>query len=385
MQLVSIVGARPQFIKIAPVCRAIEKQNAAGGPRVDDFILHTGQHYDPEMSDIFFSELNIPAADLDLGIGSGSHATQTAGMLAGIENVLLERGPDMVVVYGDTNSTLAGALAAAKLGIPIAHVESGLRSRDRDMPEEINRIVADHLAHLLLVPTPTAMKNLEQEGLASRACYTGDVMLDAVLQHRELARDRNQPARFGVDPQCYAVATVHRAENTVPEALGRLLKAFNQVAATQLPVIFPVHPRTRAQLEQQPGRFEPHANLHLVEPVGYLDMLNLLDNARLAMTDSGGLQKEAFFLGVPCVTLRDRTEWTETIDAEANVVTGTSTAAIDAAIQTWMSKTEHGCADFSKEIAGRFGDGHAAEHIVAALVDDMGNNKEPVEGRLACQ
>ncbi len=385
MQLVSIVGARPQFIKIAPVCRAIEKHNAAGGRRVDDFILHTGQHYDPEMSDVFFSELKIPAADLDLGIGSGSHATQTAGMLAGVENILLERSPDIVVVYGDTNSTLAGALAAAKLGVPVAHVESGLRSRDRNMPEEINRIVADHLADLLLAPTPTAMKNLEQEGLASRSRYTGDVMLDAVLQNRELARGRNQPVRYGVEPLSYAIATVHRAENTVAGQLSRLLAVFNQVAARHLPVIFPVHPRTRAQLEQNFGSFKPHANLHLVEPVGYLDMLDLLDNARLAMTDSGGLQKEAFFLGVPCVTLRDGTEWTETVTAGANVVTGTRPEVIESAVASWMKKTENGRPDFSKEITERFGDGHAAEHVVDALLVDLDANNETMEGRLACQ
>lgn len=384
MNLVSIVGARPQFIKIAPVCRAIETHNRSGMLRVNDFILNTGQHYDPEMSDVFFSDLEIPAADLDLAIGSGSHAIQTAGMLAGIEAVLQERDPDVVVIYGDTNSTLAGALAASKLGIRIAHVESGLRSDDRSMPEEINRIVADHLADLLLAPTSTAVENLRREGLAERTRHTGDVMLDALLQNMELARGRGQALKHGLEVRAYAVATVHRAENTVPENLGRLLEAFNRIAAACLPVVFPVHPRTRAQLDQKFADFVPHPNLRLVEPIGYLDMLNLLDDARLTLTDSGGLQKEAFFLGTPCVTLRDRTEWSETVDAGANIVAGSDIDAIGRAVAEWMARTDNGQPDFSPGIADSFGDGHAAERVIEALRELVGNN-DTVEGRVACQ
>lgn len=374
MRLLSIVGARPQFIKIAPVCRAIDARNATGQARLENFIVHTGQHYDPQMSRVFFSQLDIPEADNNLGVGSGSHAEQTAAMLTGIETLVHEQLPDMVVIYGDTNSTVAGALAAAKIGIPIAHVEAGLRSFDRAMPEEINRIVADHVANLNLAPTRTAMLNLKAEGLQATADLTGDVMLDAVIQNRAIAARQDSLSRLGLTPEHYALATIHRADNTSPERLPEVLEALNGVAARQIPVVFPIHPRTRAQMERSQPDFKPAPELRMIEPVGYLDMLNLLGNARLALTDSGGLQKEAFFLDVPCVTIRDTTEWLETVEADANVITGADARAITSAVDAWLEKTAGGRLDFSVGVRECFGDGRAAEHIVDALVEYHGAN-----------
>jgi UDP-GlcNAc3NAcA epimerase len=368
MRTVSIVGARPQFVKLAPVCRAIERHNGSGGTSIEDLIVHTGQHYDPGMSDVFFEELDIPRAAVDLGVGSASHGRQTARMLEGIEALLVERKPDAVIVYGDTNSTIAGALAATKLHIRALHVEAGLRSFNRRMPEEINRVATDHICDVLLAPTPTAMRNLECERLADRAVFTGDVMYDAVLMVRERARHRSEVlGRLALEPHSYGVLTLHRAENTTAEELRPLLSTLNEVASRQLPLVFPVHPRTANLLQAALADFKPVTALHMIEPLGYLDMVRLVDGARLVLTDSGGLQKEAFFLGVPCVTLRTETEWVETVEAGGNVVTGTGREPVLEAVKDWMLRVPRPAFTAAGNLQP-FGDGKAADRIVAAVV-----------------
>jgi len=366
MRTVSIVGARPQFVKLAPVCRALARHNANGAPQIEDLIVHTGQHYDPGMSDVFFDELDIPRAGVDLGVGSGPHGAQTARMLEGIERLLLERKPDAVVVYGDTNSTIAGALAAAKLHIRSVHVEAGLRSFNRAMPEEINRIATDHISDLLLAPTPTAMRNLAEERLAGRSMYTGDVMYDAVLYVRQRAAARSQILeRLKLVTHGYGVVTLHRAENTSVPQLRSLLGILNEIAERHVPLVFPVHPRTANVLRGELNAWTPRPQLKLIEPLGYLDMVSLVDGARVVLTDSGGLQKEAFFLGCPCVTLRGETEWVETVEAGGNVVAGTGRDAVLVAVGRWLAQPPR--PDFPGGAGKPFGEGRAAEAIVAAL------------------
>jgi UDP-GlcNAc3NAcA epimerase len=369
-ELISIVGARPQFVKIAPLLRAFERHNSHGSQPVENIIVHTGQHYDAAMSDIFFEELSIPHPTINLGVGSGRHGSQTGQMLEKIEQVLLERQADMVVVYGDTNSTLAGALAAAKLHIPVAHVEAGVRSFNRRMPEEINRVIADHASDLLLAPTQTAMENLRKEGLSAKAVLTGDLMYDAVLFSRDVAEQRSTILeRLNLAPGDYGVITVHRAENTDDDRrLGNLLAAFNDISASMLNLIFPVHPRTAKLLATRCPAWSPHPRLHLIEPIGYLDMLRLVSHARLTLTDSGGVQKEAFFLGCPCITLREETEWLETIYAGGNILAGVEPHKICDAVSTWEARLSSGRAGFSAEVAPLFGDGSAADKIRDTLL-----------------
>lgn len=305
----TVVGARPQFIKAAPVSKAL----AAAG--VQEILVHTGQHFDPAMSDVFFDELDIPKPAYNLDVHSLGHGAMTGRMLEKIEAALLIEKPDMVLVYGDTNSTLAGALAASKLLIPVAHVEAGLRSFNRAMPEEQNRIVADHLSAQLFCPTTTAVENLRREGITRGVHAVGDVMFDTTLYAADRAAARSKILEtHGLAPKSYAVATLHRAENTNdPERLKRVV-AWLEAAAADAPLVMPLHPRTRKALE---GLGAPR-NLRIVDPLGYLDMTRLVGNARAVYTDSGGLQKEAYFHRVPCVTLRDETEWVETIEAGWN-------------------------------------------------------------------
>lgn len=313
MKIVSIVGARPQFIKAAAVSRKLRERHT-------EILIHTGQHYDTNMSDIFFDELGIPAPDINLGIGSGSHGAQTGQTLAKIETVLLKQQPDWLLVYGDTNSTLAGALAAAKLHIPVAHVEAGLRSFNHRMPEEINRVLADHISDLLFCPSQTAVNNLATEGITQGVHLVGDVMFDALMYAVERAKTRASILNtLGLQSKRYLLATVHRAENTDDEACLRgIFEAFETIEET---IVLPLHPRTEKMLRK--FNLIPKAeNLKLIEPIGYPDMAMLAQNARLILTDSGGLQKEAYWLGVPCVTLRNETEWVETVQVGWNVIVG---------------------------------------------------------------
>jgi UDP-GlcNAc3NAcA epimerase len=353
VKLVSIVGARPQFVKAAPISRALR---AAGH---EEFMVHTGQHYDTNMSAVFFEELQIPPPDANLGVGSGHHGAQTAAMLAGIEKMLLAEKPERVIVYGDTNSTLAGALAAAKLPIPVAHVEAGLRSFNRQMPEEFNRIVADHLSDILLCPSQTAVDNLRTEGITRGVHLVGDVMYDAVLQFAELARERsNILDELRIAPGNYLLATVHRAENTDDLGrLGNILTAFSQLDEQ---IILPIHPRTRkAIMDSADGELQLSNNVRLIDPVGYLAMLTLEQNARMILTDSGGIQKEAYWLGVPCVTLRDETEWVETVAAGWNVLAGADAARIVESVRRLRPATGSN--------APLYGDGHVATQCVSVL------------------
>lgn len=355
MKLLNIVGARPQFIKIGPVLRAIEEHNREHPERaIQEVLVHTGQHYDYAMSRVFFEELELKEPDYHLGVGSGTHGFQTGEMLKRIEDVLLKEKPDLVMVYGDTNSTLAGALAAAKLHIPVAHVEAGLRSFNKRMPEEINRVLTDHLADLLFCPTETAVKNLQREGLTQGVHLVGDVMYDSVLYNVQLAEKRSHILeRLRLQPKSYVLATVHRAENT--DDLGRLQAIFQALetsAADGLSVVVPLHPRTRKQLGLLKLSLQ---RLQLIEPVSYLEMLLLEKYAKIILTDSGGVQKEAFFFKVPCVTLREETEW---VEAGWNVLTGWNLERILTAASTMRPTSEH---------AAPYGDGRAAERIVGLV------------------
>ena len=351
MQILTVVGARPQFIKAAPVSAALH----AAGHR--QFLLHTGQHYDDNMSRIFFDELHLPAPDVNLGVGSDSHGRQTARMLVGIEEVIGRQRPDWVLVYGDTNSTLAGALAAVKLQVPVAHVEAGLRSFNRAMPEEHNRVLTDHCADRLFCPTQTTVEQLKNEGITRGVYLVGDTMYDAVLQFADVARRRSTILQtLALAPHQYLLATVHRPYNTdVPQNLGDILAALGELDA---PVVFPVHPRTRSKIVQLTDVALP-GNLRLIEPVGYLDMLMLLQHTRLLLTDSGGMQKEAFFFAVPCITLRPETEWVETVEAGWNVLTGAVRRRIVEAA------TDHRWPQTAPPTV--FGDGRAGEAIALIL------------------
>lgn len=351
MRFASIVGARPQFVKVAVVSRALRQLH-------EELIIHTGQHYDYNMSAQFFDELDIPASDYHLGCGSGSHGAQTGRMLEAIEGVLMKDHFDAVIVYGDTNSTLAGALAAAKLHIPVAHVEAGLRNFDRAMPEEINRVLSDHLSRRLYCPTKTARRNLNNEGITRGVELVGDVMYDLLLQVQpKLAQHTERLLRtFHLAPQSYALVTVHRAANADnPEAMRGIADGLNRL---EMPVIFPVHPRTCARLEHYHISWEKH--VHLTEPIGYLDMMALGRAAYRVLTDSGGLQKEAFLLGVPCVTLREETEWVETVEAGWNVLAGTHGEDIVKAV---------GRPTPGLPKCNPFGEGDAAQRIARSLTD----------------
>lgn len=360
MKVASVVGARPQFVKAVPVSRALQR---AGQKEV---LIHTGQHYDYQMSQVFFDEMGLSPPAYNLGVGSGSHGKQTGEMLARIEEVLIAEKPDVTVVYGDTNSTIAGAVASVKLGIPLAHVEAGLRSFNRSMPEEHNRVLTDHCADLLLCPTENAVVNLAREGVTKGVYWVGDTMYDAVLQFSAAARERSRILeKLGLTSREYFLATVHRASNTdTPDVLRGLLTVFQMVDA---PVVFPVHPRTRQCLQ---GEAVPTSNVRMIDPVGYLDMLVLEENARAVLTDSGGVQKEAFFFGVPCITMRTETEWIETVAAGWNVVVGNDCERILAAtLKTDWPKSKP---------SPLFGEGNAATRIVDLL--ENGLTSRSVEG-----
>ena len=347
MKVFTIVGARPQFIKARPVSAALAE---AG---VEEFLLHTGQHYDHDMSGQFFAELGLRAADINLGVGSGSHATQTARMLTGIEEHLLASRPDAVLVYGDTNSTAAGALAAAKLHIPVAHVEAGLRSQNRRMPEEINRVVTDHLSARLYCPAQAACDNLAREGITDGVQVVGDVMYDALQFFLPLALQRPNPAtRHRLAESNYYVATLHRADLT--DNNERLREQLSVLGDLDFPVVLPLHPRTRERLAKINWCPSPDQRLHVVAPLGYLDMLRLVSGCHGVITDSGGLQKEAYWLAKPCFTLREETEWTETIAAGWNHLVGLDTHRLLAALKAPRQLTHpqlYGAGDAAQRIA----------------------------------
>ena len=364
MKIIAIVGARPQFIKASTVSRAISKLNSGGGNNpIQEIIVHTGQHYDDNMSRLFFEELSIPSPHINLNIGSGSHGQMTGRMLAGIEEVLLAEKPDWVIVYGDTNSTLAGALAAAKLNLPVAHVEAGLRSYNRNMPEELNRVLTDHLARLLLVPNDTATRNLNKEGILEGIFQVGDVMLDAFLYYKDKAAVGSRILdQLGTSPGKYCLATVHRQENTDDaERLAAIFGALETISQRHGPIILPLHPRTRKALQEHKIRFAKSSDIRLIQAVGYLDMITLESNARIIMTDSGGVQKEAYFSEVPCITLRDETEWLETVAAGVNILSGANQAAI-------VGAYEKATAIDVKLKTGLYGDGRAANKIINKII-----------------
>jgi UDP-GlcNAc3NAcA epimerase len=360
MNVATVVGARPQFVKAAMLSLALR---ACG---IEEFLIHTGQHYDIEMSELFFRHLDIARPSVNLGIGSGNHGRQTGRMLEQIESVLLANGPSMLIVYGDTNSTLAGALAAAKLQIPIAHVEAGLRSFDQCVPEEVNRVLTDHVSELLFAPTPSAAANLRREGIPeSRIRVLGDVMYDAALYYGAKAeRQSGILGEIGLQRGAFVLATVHRAENTDnDERLASVLLGLNEIAR-DLPVVLPLHPRTKAALLKNSLLAQAEA-IRLISPVGYLDMMMLEKNARLVVTDSGGVQKEAFFYGVPCVTLRDRTEWTDLVDLGWNTVTPpTGASRVAESIRNALSAVPAPCGN-------PFGDGCSAQRIAAVIRESL--------------
>jgi len=370
MKLLSVVGARPQFIKIAPMCRVIADYNEGTKDKIKDIIVHTGQHYDVDMSDIFFDELKIPKPHYHLGVGSCSHGAQTGRMLEKIEKLLIDVRPDMVIVYGDTNSTVAGAMAAVKLDIPVAHIEAGLRSFNKKMPEEVNRIVADHVSDLLFAPTQTAMNNLQAENLIEKSKNVGDIMYDAVLFNRRLAKQQSDILSvLGLTPKKYGVVTIHRAENTDDlKRLKEILTSLNKIAEGGLKLIFPVHPRTRNKINNDLQGWEAISNFSFIEPVGYLDMIQLVGNATLSLTDSGGLQKEAFFLNCPCITLRDETEWIETVESKGNIIAGADSKKIQEAYSYWNMRMESDI-DFSNQVNTSFGSGNTAVQILETLVE----------------
>ena len=348
MRVLSVVGNRPQFVKSAPLSEAF--RNAG----IDEVVLHTGQHYDPELSQVFFDDLELAPPAHRLEAGSGTHARQTARMLPGIEDAIRAEEPDVVLVSGDTNSTLAGGLAAAKLHVPVAHVEAGLRSFDRRMPEEVNRVLVDALSSALFAPSDVAVANLRREGIVEGVRQVGDVMADANRRLSPLARERSTALEdAGVEPGRYVVLTLHREANTTAEPLRAVAAG---LAAHEEPVVFPAHPRTTAALAA--GAIGLPAHVRVLPPLGYLDFAALASQARVVATDSGGIQKEAYWYGVPCVTLRDTTEWVETIEAGWNRLVGTDPVEIAAALADPPRAAER------PEL---YGDGHAAERIAGHL------------------
>jgi UDP-GlcNAc3NAcA epimerase len=362
IKVITILGARPQFVKAAAVSKAFSEYEDL---QVAEEILHTGQHYDDNMSEIFFREFSLPRPAVNLNIGGGLHGQSTGKMLAAIEKELKERKPDRVLVYGDTNSTIAGALAAAKLHIPVDHVEAGLRSFNRKMPEEINRVLTDHLCDLFFVPSDEAKSNLASEGITDRVHVVGDVMVDVMRATLPLAERRSQILQeVGVLPKQYALVTLHRASNTDDSKCFASILSGLKAIAQKIPLVFPVHPRTKPLLlaafdsDLSLGKKE---GILFIEPVGYLDMVKLEAHARVILTDSGGVQKEACWVGTPCITLRAETEWTETLVHGFNLLAGSDTSRIQEAFNAMY--------DLEIEPGELYGDGNAAKRIVKIIAD----------------
>lgn len=351
MKIVTVVGARPQFVKAAALSRALKNY-----PQIQEIIIHTGQHHDASMSDVFFQEMEIPTPHYHLEVSGLRHGAMTGRMLEKIEEVLIKEKPDWVLVYGDTNSTLAGAIAAAKLHIKVAHVEAGLRSFNMKMPEEINRILTDKISNLLFCPSDSALRNLSQEGVSSGIVRTGDIMADALFYYQKLAT-KNTTVFSKAPEGKYALSTIHRAENTDNEECLRAIFLGLDVINETLPVILPLHPRTKAKVTS----LNIKTNVRIIEPVGYFDMLQLLGNCSLVLTDSGGLQKEAYLCEKPCVTLRKETEWVELVECGINKLAGTSSQKIVETAQSFLT----GPPVFKK---GLYGDGNAAHQIIESVL-----------------
>jgi UDP-N-acetylglucosamine 2-epimerase (non-hydrolysing) len=352
MKILHVIGNRPQFIKLGPVLKASERYK-----EINNVCLHTGQHYDYNLSKLFFDELKIQEPDYNLGVGSGTQGYQTGEMIKRIEEVLIKEEPDLVLVYGDTNSTLAGALAAVKLHIKIGHVEAGLRSYDKSMPEEINRVLTDHCSDLLFCPTKTSIANLNNEGLIKSVYLTGDVMVDTLLYNRGIAEKSNIIEELGLKNKDYFVITVHRASNTNNEEnLKNMMEAFCEIDEK---IVFPIHPRTEKFLRQY-GLYEKlKTHVNLIKPLGYLDFLKLISHSKKILTDSGGIQKEAYILKVPCITLRETTEWIETVEDGWNVLVGTNKKKIIKRMDEFEPNNEQ---------RGVFGCGDASERIITILI-----------------
>ena len=374
--IATIVGARPQFIKAAAISRAIAKHNNSATNRflpINEILIHTGQHYDYEMSAVFFRELGVSDPVYHLGVGSGSHGFQTGRVMAKLESALIKIRPDLVIVYGDTNSTLAGGLTSAKLNIPVAHVEAGLRSFNRDMPEEINRVLTDHLSAWLFCPSEVAVKNLAREGIRNGVSMVGDVMYDVCLWHKEKADKHNDLLpKFSLHSGNYALATVHRSENTDDrERLSSIFKGLEQVVSEGTQVVIPLHPRTKKMLHFFSITYE---KIITIPPVSYEEMLCLEQNAKVILTDSGGVQKEAYWLGIPCITLRDETEWIETVQNEWNIIVGSNSDFILDAIRNPPS---------GKKRLLLYGSGNTAEKIVNRIAEKwLDNSKNDREENL---
>jgi UDP-N-acetylglucosamine 2-epimerase (non-hydrolysing) len=362
LKVIIVAGARPNFMKIAPIVAAMKLRAAEFQP----VLVHTGQHYDEAMSDAFFRDLGLPAPDVYLGVGSGTHATQTAAVMTAFEPIALKEKPDWVVVVGDVNSTLACALVCAKLQIKVAHVEAGLRSRDRAMPEEINRLLTDQIADLLLTPSRDGDANLRAEGIPeARIRFVGNVMIDSLMTQLERARESNVIAKLGLAEGNYAVLTLHRPSNVdEQDAFVRILDALAQIAA-RLPIVFPAHPRTRKMIEELglAAQVESMPNLRVIDPVGYLDFLRLMSCARLVFTDSGGIQEETTVLGIPCVTLRENTERPITVELGTNTIAGTDPKKILAAANRALDNPP----DKTNLSIPEYWDGHTADRILDAL------------------
>jgi UDP-N-acetylglucosamine 2-epimerase (non-hydrolysing) len=361
LKIINVVGARPNFMKVAPLVEAMKRQ----ADRFSPLVVHTGQHYDSLMSDLFFRDLDLPAPDVYLGVGSASHAAQTAAVMERFEPVAIREKPDWVLVVGDVNSTLACALVCVKLGVKVAHVEAGLRSRDRTMPEEINRLLTDQISDLLFTPSADADKNLRAEGIPEeRIRFVGNVMIDSLYKHLERAKKSGIKEQLGLGEKAYAVLTLHRPSNVDdPEVFGRILQALETIVA-KVPLVFPVHPRTRKMIAEfgLAERIDRAKGLRLIEPVGYLDFLGLYSGARLVLTDSGGIQEETTVLGIPCLTLRENTERPVTVEMGTNTIVGTDPRKI----------TSHALAALNgtSPATGRvppLWDGRTAERILAAL------------------
>ncbi len=365
LKVIIVAGARPNFMKVAPIVAAMKR-------RSDEFfpiLIHTGQHYDAAMSDAFFRDLEIPEPDVDLGVGSASHAVQTAGVIQAFEPYVLSEKPDWVVVVGDVNSTVACALVCAKLGVKVAHVEAGLRSRDRTMPEEINRLLTDQMAELLLTPSADADENLRAEGIPpERIRFVGNVMIDSLITNLERAKKSTALADLGLENRDYAVLTLHRPSNVDEKfALDRILDALEQIAR-RLPIVFPAHPRTRKMIDELglTERVERIKGLVLTDPAGYLDFLQLLSGARLVLTDSGGIQEETTVLGIPCITLRENTERPITVEMGTNKIAGTETSKI---IQAANEALDHPPDKNARRIPPLW-DGQTADRILDALLSE---------------